>query len=413
MQGTNLGEKQHSAPMQPTMNMDTAAKTLNLQTDVKVSEVEAMIYDDFTKTDKRWSNKPTAPYLVSFGEGLVVEAYKRSHLYKGCRVGAREFQVKYVGDGTNDANKQDEYDNGDGIPSHQIPLFERVRDVTVDEDGTMHCSCCRFQRSGVFCEQQICIAQLVHEARGEKFAGFTHHDVSVRYWSSYMHLAYKESTPGHIRQLFHRLAVQDVSGPKLAGDIPDSLKIQDRHVHLPALERLKNYKPQDINLEQIDGMLSTTYTPNSQAEEEDDMLYKSMSEALQDMTTPDAEELFDLSSSDACLPEAATKGVKARDILKQHVESSFQLADQHGQEGIKQLEAMHLEFQTWCNSREASMDKSKNDESVSTIVSKSNESETTRGSQTKNVSKRKFVAMTDCKYTASQKRVLNTHNMRR
>ena len=70
MQGTNLGEKQHSAPMQPTMNMDTAAKTLNLQTDVKVSEVEAMIYDDFTKTDKRWSNKPTAPYLVSFGEGL-------------------------------------------------------------------------------------------------------------------------------------------------------------------------------------------------------------------------------------------------------------------------------------------------------------------------------------------------------
>ena len=74
---------------------------------------------------------------------------------------------------------------------------------------------------------------------------------------------------------------------------------------------------------------------------------------------------------------------------------------------------MHYEFQSWCNSREASMDKSKNDESLSTIVSKSNESETTRGSQTKNVSKRKFVAMTDCKYTASQKRVLNTHNMRR
>jgi len=375
------------------MNMDTAAKTLNLQTDVKVSEVQAMIYEEFTKTDKRWSNTLTAPHLLSFGEGLVVEAYKRASLYKGRRVGEREFQVMFVGDGNKDATRQDEYDNDDGIPSHQVPLFERVRDVTVDNDGTMHCSCCRFQCTGVFCEQQICIAELVHQARGEKFAGFTHHDVSVRYWSSFMHLAYKESTPSHIRLLFHRLAAQDVSGPKLTGDIPDSLEIQKPHVHLPALERLKNYKKEDINLELIDGMLSSTYIPNSQAEEEDDLLYREMSEALQDMTTPDVEELFDSSTSDACLPMAATKGVKARDILKQHVESSFELADRHGQEGIKQLEAMHIEFRSWCNAREAQQDKHVTDAS--------------------RTDKRKFIPMTDCKYSSAQKRVMNTHNMRR
>ena len=63
-------------------------------------------------------------------------------------------------------------------------------------------------------------------------------------------------------------------------------------------------------------MLSSTYTPNIQAEEEDDILFRDMSEALQDMITPEVEELFDSSTSDACLPTVARKGVNARDILQ-------------------------------------------------------------------------------------------------
>ena len=146
-------------------------------------------------------------------------------------------------------------------------------------------------------------------------------------------------------------------------------------------------------------MLSSAYTPNIQAEEEDDMLFRDMSEALQDMITPEVEELFDSSTSDACLPTAARKGVKARDILKQHVESSFELADRHGQEGIKQLETMHLQFRSWCNAREA--------QEKHVVDASSTESRNTK------VTKRKFVPMTDCKYSSSQKRHFNTHHMRR
>jgi hypothetical protein len=46
--------KNHSAALNPTMDMDTSAKTFNLQQDLKAAEIEEIIYYDFTHTDKRW-----------------------------------------------------------------------------------------------------------------------------------------------------------------------------------------------------------------------------------------------------------------------------------------------------------------------------------------------------------------------
>ena len=81
-EGTNHGLKNHCAALNPRMDIDTSAKTLNIQQDLKAAEIEEMIYFDFTHTDKRWSKLPTSPYTVSLAEGLLLKMMSRIHLYE-------------------------------------------------------------------------------------------------------------------------------------------------------------------------------------------------------------------------------------------------------------------------------------------------------------------------------------------
>ncbi len=53
--GTNFGLKRHSAPMQPTMNMATSSKALNIQASLKSKEIEEIIFNDYHYKEKTWS----------------------------------------------------------------------------------------------------------------------------------------------------------------------------------------------------------------------------------------------------------------------------------------------------------------------------------------------------------------------
>ena len=46
---TNLGIKDDCATLKPTINMGTAAKTLNVQQDLKIAELEELIFDDYER----------------------------------------------------------------------------------------------------------------------------------------------------------------------------------------------------------------------------------------------------------------------------------------------------------------------------------------------------------------------------
>ena len=408
--------------MQPTMNVNTAAETLNLQTNVKVSGIEEMISNDYLNPDKRWSTNPSAPFLTSFGEGLVSAVYPRVDNYDALRVGARSFQVRYKGHEANMSayepspagmeaynefvrtlpmNENEDEEEFSHVP---IPIFERIRDVEIDEYGIMKCSCHRFECSGIFCEQQVCVAKSVHKAAGQEFDGFTHHDVSVRYHSSYMYLAYKKDTQENLQQMYHRLATKDTEGPMLRIDIPETMEIKPRRAHLSALDRLKNYRKEDINLELMDGMLSSTYTPDSMGNDAEYDMFAGMSDALQDMITPQAEKLFDLSASDANIPDAAAiGGVKTRETLKQLIESSCCKADEIGSDGAKELESVLLGFGSWCNQRATELVVARRGDSGDIAEEKTSASN----------GKRRYVAMTNDKYTGTAKRVCNTYNMPR
>ena len=78
-----------------------------------------------------------------------------------------------------------------------------------------------------------------------------------------MHLAYRASTPKPIRDVYHHLTCNAIRGPKICTGIPTTMSIEDRQAILPAIDCLKNYDRQDLDLNKFDAMFSYTYTPDS------------------------------------------------------------------------------------------------------------------------------------------------------
>ncbi len=69
-----------------------------------------------------------------------------------------------------------------------------VHTVSIDSDRVMNCDCHMFEIMGLFCAHMVGVAQLVAEACNMPFYGFAHRNISVRWTSAYMHLAYKTTT---------------------------------------------------------------------------------------------------------------------------------------------------------------------------------------------------------------------------
>ena len=66
IQDTNHGMKNNASAVTPTMNMDTAAKAMNMQSDIKASSLKEVVYNDFTRSQKNGLNIPqllTRPLL--------------------------------------------------------------------------------------------------------------------------------------------------------------------------------------------------------------------------------------------------------------------------------------------------------------------------------------------------------------
>ena len=130
-----------------------------------------------------------------------------------------------------------------------IPLFHRIRYVDVDHDGVMHCSCRKFECRGHFCGDQISVAELVHSHTNCHFEGFTHHDVAMRYWIVFMHMAYKSSTPKKFQDYMHAVCNNEVKGPRLRVGIAESILVEEpsrlktavEGTERPGVQKLSNH----------------------------------------------------------------------------------------------------------------------------------------------------------------------------
>ena len=76
------------------MNLDTSAQAQNLQAAIKAADLDAMLHMEFTRKNKKWSDKPTSPHTTSFGEGLLKVEYERSKLKTVKRTGSKTFEVE-------------------------------------------------------------------------------------------------------------------------------------------------------------------------------------------------------------------------------------------------------------------------------------------------------------------------------
>jgi hypothetical protein len=67
-----------------------------------------------------------------------------------------------------------------------------------------------------------------------------------------MYYAYKSSTPLHMIQKFHKLAIKDINGPKLRWNVNlPSIKLDKPVILLPAIQRIKNYPKNAFSLSDI------------------------------------------------------------------------------------------------------------------------------------------------------------------
>ena len=74
-----------------------------------------------------------------------------------------------------------------------------------------------------------------------------------------MYYAYRSSTPSHIIEKYHLLAMNPIKGPKIRCNVPDTLEIYDAQPKLSAIDRLKNYPRNSISQSQVkDLFLSKT-----------------------------------------------------------------------------------------------------------------------------------------------------------
>jgi hypothetical protein len=76
-----------------------------------------------------------------------------------------------------------------------------------------------------------------------------------------MYYAYQPSTPLHIVQKYHLLAINPIKEPKRRCNVPQVLELYDAKEYLPAVDRLKNYPRNSIRQSQLmESILSKTRT---------------------------------------------------------------------------------------------------------------------------------------------------------
>jgi hypothetical protein len=111
------------------------------------------------------------------------------------------------------------------------------------------------------------------------FPGFTHHDISVRWWSKYIFYAYWSTNSPDMIHKFYILAIHDIQGPKLQSNVTlSSITLADPEIILPAIQRIKNYPKNAICFSELSNTpltQSRVHLSQTNSEEmEDDILNK-------------------------------------------------------------------------------------------------------------------------------------------
>ena len=201
-EGTNNGIRHSRAAVGPSTNIENTLVVLN-QNAIKDMEKKSVRNARNLYGVKLYATLNCADYLVPMGYSIIKTSWIRRNEYTSIRVSPSQWNIvhrKYIptnfstcipdscigGKPHSPFKNPKQWSDKNGKPllpvkmdEGIVPKFLRVRIVTKEND-ILKCSCCYYERYGIPCSHiyNVC----------EQFVGYnkpSHHEVSVRWWSSY------------------------------------------------------------------------------------------------------------------------------------------------------------------------------------------------------------------------------------
>ena len=272
--GTNHGIKSHAARVRPNQTMFKAGKALSMQSTLKIGEFN----HDSSKAvfmNTTWSNSTTSKHIVTKAESLLQKAMHKSSNYDVKRNSFSSWQVFYNNENNENSNASDNSNssstsNGDSshdetktshTPNIQkenpfddlktnkkwspIPLFNRVREVHMDEMKCLRCSCYQFECIGLPCHHIAAVIKFSFPS----WDGFSHHDCSIQWWKIWHHYAYSKNAVG-ISTVLSRSKFLPVTGacfPSEDRNPPEPTSAYVDKVIVNIRESIRNYSLDQLN----------------------------------------------------------------------------------------------------------------------------------------------------------------------
>ena len=124
-----------------------------------------------------------------------------------------------------------------------IPLFNRIRTVSINGNNMLRCTCKSFERTGLPCVHIYTTIKTIDP----EWEGFVHHDVSIRWWTSYLYNGFCDDSD--LSKLYENAIANDIDGPKLRSSSINNL------TNIPTVapsstlgvwERIHNYSPSEV-----------------------------------------------------------------------------------------------------------------------------------------------------------------------
>jgi hypothetical protein len=318
-EGTNFGIKEHAAAVLPSHKIDVAGKKLSLQATLKGAQLESeSTY--MASSQSLWSHSPTANHVTNLAESIISRASARTHDYSSLRTTIDCWEVHYIGnqDYTLDTDRK-------GSKKHSpIPFFQRIR-VVNQRNGFLCCNCGGQERIGLTCVHTM----VVMESCYPEWKGPSHHDVSPRWWVTWLEFAHKPKTQS-ITTAMLALMESEVPGPRLPGPLPTTISYSPASEMKSARKRVKNYsQPRLARLVSCRNVVQEGHAQRTSIYDEG-LTQESYVVGVDDQDSTDDlsdDEAGDNIFADSLLVDDHQEMSEARDILKPQINEVLQCLD--------------------------------------------------------------------------------------
>ena len=167
-------------------------------------------------------------------------------LYYALQTSFREWQVHFRQEIENEEDAVNDtllHQTEKHTHNSPIPCFERIQEVTINDDGYLQCSCYHFESTGLPCVHQATVIRSCFK----NWRGFTHHDIAMCWWKIWQTHSF-DPDAREISSVLLKLQKSEVSGPSFPSQVllAGSASYDKRIPNKLALSQVKIYKAEEL-----------------------------------------------------------------------------------------------------------------------------------------------------------------------